>query len=176
MRRIAIFGILINPAIMKTKLLLFLPSCLLALCLISGCNKDNLPADLDWSVVNNPSRFPLKAHRYAAVGAPSNNSYHRRTINFLDEKFWTSERYAVDLIGLDAGNRYREGRQNTNSDYYGYEDIVYSTTSGVFDRFILHGNITGYDRTDGLIRVNYLTIQKEIISKNFSGDVVIGFE
>ncbi|MFA5816794.1 MAG: hypothetical protein WC865_14360 [Bacteroidales bacterium] len=46
----------------------------------------------------------------------------------------------------------------------------------VFDRFILHGNITGYDHTNGLIRVNYLTIQKEITSKNFRGDVVVGFE
>lgn len=376
---------------MKTKLLLFLPSYLLTLCLISGCIKDNVPDTLDWSVVNNPSRFPLmtgkvalvyevkvknssidsytfesisvkdgtvsvlnlsgneldtiisvyhstqkslragetaflflwvecspdlplpesltqtiqfnrtsdgkqyskelkvsvgqstplvisaplKARRYAAVGAPSNISYHRRTINFLDEKFWTSERYAVDFIGLDAGNRYREGRQDANIDYYGYEDIVYSTTSGeivsiidtlpdnippkvpeidpnalyraggnqvvvkvsegvyisyghmvrastdlkagdkveagqpigrlgnsgnsdapqlhiqvtdgpdplrsngipwVFDRFILHGNITGYDHTDGLIWVNYLSIQKEITSKNFRGDVVVGFE
>jgi len=376
---------------MKTKLLPFLLSFLLTLCLISGCKKDNLPEGLDWLVVNNPSRFPLmndkvalvyevkvknssidsytfesisvkdgslsilnltgneletvisvyhstqkslragetaflymwvelspdltvpesltqtiqfnrtsdgkqytkelkvsvdqstplvisaplKARRYATAGAPSNGSYHRRTINFLDEKFWTSERYAVDFIGLDAGNRYREGRQNVNTDYYGFDDIVYSATSGVivslidtlpdnippkvpeidpaalyraggnqvvvkvsegmyvfyghlvrassdlkvgdkveagqpigrlgnsgnsdapqlhlqvmdgpdplrskgipwvFDRFILHGNITGYDHTNGLIRVNYLTIQKEITSKNFNGDAVVGFE
>lgn len=74
--------------------------------------------------------FPLKARRYATAGAPSNNSYHRRTINFLDEKFWTSQRFAVDFIGLDAGNRYRQGRQNANVDYFGYGDIVYSATAG----------------------------------------------
>jgi murein DD-endopeptidase MepM/ murein hydrolase activator NlpD len=376
---------------MKTKLLRFMPFCVLAIGLVTGCNKDNLPAELDWSVVNNPSRFPLmngkvalvyelkvknssidtytfesvnvkndavnllnlagseldtiisiyhstqksiragetaflflwvelsadqllpesltqtvqitritdgkqyskemkvtvdktapviisaplKARRYAAVGAPSNESYHRRTINFLDEKFWTSERYAVDFIGLDDGNRYREGRQNDNIDYYGYNDIIYSTTTGevvsvidtlpdnvppnfpdvvsgalyraggnqvvvkvsegvyvfyghlvrasielhlgdrvevgqplgrlgnsgnsdapqlhlqvmdgadplrsngipwVFDRFILHGNITGYDHTDGLIKVTYLPIQQEITTKNLKGDAVVGFE
>lgn len=218
---------------------------------------------------------PLKARRYATAGAPSNDSYHRRTINYLDEKFWTSERYAVDFIGLDAGNRYREGRQDANIDYYGYEDIVYSTTAGeivsmidtlpdnippmvpeinpgalyraggnqlvikvaagiyvfyghlvrastnlkvgdkvepgqpvgrlgnsgnsdapqlhlqvmdgpdplrsngipwVFDRFILHGNITGYDHTNGMIEVNYLTVQQEKTLKNFGGDAVVGFE
>jgi murein DD-endopeptidase MepM/ murein hydrolase activator NlpD len=218
---------------------------------------------------------PLKARRYAAAGAPSNNSYHRRTINFLDEKFWTSQRYAVDFIGLDAGNRYREGRQDANIDYYGFEDIVYSATAGeivsmidtlpdntppkvpeinpgalyraggnqvvvkissgayvfygnlvkasidlkvgdkveigqpigrlgnsgnsdapklhlqvmdgpdplrshgipwVFDRFILNGYITGYDHANGMIKVNYLTVQKEIASKNLAGDAVVSFE
>ncbi|MCX6225049.1 MAG: M23 family metallopeptidase [Bacteroidia bacterium] len=218
---------------------------------------------------------PLKARRYATAGAPSYNSYHRRTVNFLDEKFWISERYAMDFIGLDDGNRYRQGRQDANIDYYGYEDIVYSTTAGeivsiidtlpdnippkvpeinsdelyrtggnqvvvklsddayifyghlvrssidlkvgdkvevgqpigrlgnsgnsdapqlhlqvmdgpdplrsngiswVFDRFVLHGNITGYDHTNGMIRVNYLTIQKETTGKNFGGDAVVGFE
>jgi hypothetical protein len=347
-----------------------MPIGFLALCLMSGCNKDNLPEGLDWSVVTKPSRFPLMndkvalvyeikvknssidsyafewisikdgsltiqnlsgnkldstisvyhstgkslgagetaflymwvelspdlplpetliqtiqfnrisdakqyTRRYATTGAPSNDSYHRRTINYLDEKFWTSERYAVDFIGLDAGNRYREERQDANMDYYGYEDIVYSTTAGeivsmidtlpdnipplvpeinpgalyraggnqvvvkvsagiyvfyghlvrastnlkvgdkvepgqpvgrlgnsgnsdapqlhlqvmdgpdplrsngipwVFDRFILHGNITGYDHTNGMIEVNYLTVQKEKALKNFGGDAVVGFE
>jgi len=219
--------------------------------------------------------LPLKARRYATPGAPSNDSYHRRTINFLDEKFWTSQRYAVDFIGLDAGQRYRQGRQNENIDYYGFGDIVYSGTAGeivsiidtipdnippsvpviepsalyraggnqvvvkvspgvyvfyghlsrastnlrvgdrveigqpvgllgnsgnsdapqlhfqvmdgpdplrsngvpwVFDQFILHGNITGYDYINGMIRVDYLTIQKEIMDKNFKGDVVVGIE
>jgi hypothetical protein len=218
---------------------------------------------------------PLKQRRYATAGAPANNSYHRRTINFIDEKFWTSQRYAVDLIGLDDGNRYRDGLENINADYYGYDDIVYSATAGtvvsvidtiannippkvpdivpsalyraggnqvvvkvsgdayvyyghlvrastelhagdkveigqplgrlgnsgnsdapqlhiqvmdgadplrsngvpwVFDRFVLHGNITGYDQASGMIRVNYLTIQKEITQKNFGNDAVVGFE
>ncbi|MFA6129130.1 MAG: M23 family metallopeptidase [Bacteroidales bacterium] len=218
---------------------------------------------------------PLNARRYATVGAPTNDSYHRRTINFLDEKFWTSERYAINFIGLDDGNRYRVGRQNANIDYYGFEDIVYSATAGeiihiidtiadnippkvpeigltdlyraggnqvvvkvsegiyvfyghlvhassdlkvgdrieigqpigrlgnsgnsdapqlhiavmdgpdplwsngipwVFDRYVLHGNITGYDRTNGIIRVDYLTIQREKTAKNFGGNAVVGFE
>ena len=376
---------------MKTRILLCLSFCLFAICLSTGCTKDNLPDSLEWSVLNNPSPFPLmtdqvalvyevevknssiesytfesinvrdgslnildlsgnkldtiisvyhsvqkslragetaflylwvepsanlpmpesltqtiqfhrtsdgkqytkemkvpvnqssplvisaplKARRYATAGAPGNDSYHRRTINFLDEKYWTSERYAVDFIGLDAGNRYREGRQDANIDYYGYEDVVYSTTAGeivsiidtlpenippkvpdinpgalyraggnqivvkvsagtyvfyshlvragsdlkvgdkvevgqpigrlgnsgnsdapqlhiqvmdgpdplrsngipwVFDRFVLLGTITGYDHTDGIIRVNYLTVQREKTSRNFSGDVVVGFE
>jgi hypothetical protein len=376
---------------MKTRIFLLLPICILALCVTPGCKKDNLPDGLEWSVVKNPSRFPLindkvafvyeikvkntsiesyvfewisvkngsltiqnlsgneldtiisvfhstqkslragetaflfmwvepsvdvplpevltqtiqfnrvsdgkqytqvvevsvdqstpvvlsaplKARRYATAGAPSNDSYHRRTINFLDEKFWTSQRYAVDFIGLDAGNRYREGRQDANIDYYGYMDIVYSTTTGeivslidtlpqnnpptvpavdpnalyraggnqivvkvsegvyvfyghmvlggtnleigdqlevgqpigrlgnsgnsdapqlhlqvmdgpdplksngipwVFDHFILQGNITGYDHINGMIEVNYLTIQKEIASKNFSGNAVVEFK
>ncbi len=219
--------------------------------------------------------YPLNARRYATAGAPSNDSYHRRTINFLDERFWTSQKYAVDFIGLDAGNRYRIGRQDANIDYYGFEDIVYSATAGeivsiidtipdnippqvpeiipsalyraggnqvvvkvspgvfvfyghlvqagstlkvgdhvevgqplgrlgnsgnsdapqlhlqvmdgadplrsngvpwVFDRFILHGNITGYDHTNGMIEVDYLSVQREKTGKNFSGDVVVGFE
>jgi len=376
---------------MKTRIFFLLPLCLLTLCLIPGCKKDNLPEGLEWSVVQNPSKFPLmddqialvyeikvknssiegytfesvsvkdgslsildlsgneldeivsvyhstqksiragetafiymwvepstglpmpetltqtiqfnrvsdgrpytkemkvtvdqssplvisfplKARRYATAGAPSNDSYHRRTINFLDEKFWTSQKYGVDFIGLDAGNRYRIGRQDANIDYYGYNDIVYSTTAGeivsiidtlpdnvppkvpeiipsalyraggnqvvvkasagvyvfyghlvrassnlkvgdrveigqpigrlgnsgnsdapqlhlqvmdgadplrsngipwVFNRYILLGNITGYDHTNGLIEVNYLTIQREETSKNFGGDAVVGIE
>ncbi len=218
---------------------------------------------------------PLMARRYAAVGAPSNDSYHRRTVNYLDEKFWTSDRYAIDFIGLDDGERYRQGRQNTNSDYFGYQDVVYSATAGevvslidtiaenvppqvpeinpsalyraggnqlvikasagvyvfyghmvrgsidlkvgdkveagqpigrlgnsgnsdapqlhlqvsdgpdplrshgipwVFDRFTLHGYITGYDYVNGLIKVDYLNIQQEVDSKNIRGDAVVGFE
>jgi murein DD-endopeptidase MepM/ murein hydrolase activator NlpD len=46
----------------------------------------------------------------------------------------------------------------------------------VFDRFILHGSITGYDHINGMIEVNYLTIQKEVTARNFGGDSVIGFE
>ena len=376
---------------MKTRILITMPLCLLLLGLSSSCSKDNLPEGLEFSVMNNPSKFPLmndkggfvyeikvkntsidgyvfeslqvsdgstiiqnlsgneldtvvsvyhssrkslmagetaflfmwvetpsgsiapeslkqtirfnrisdgkqytkelnvsfeekkpvvlsaplRARRYATAGAPSNASYHRRTINFLDEKFWTSEKYAVDFIGLDDGNRYRTGRQDANIDYYGYEDIVYSTTAGeiesvidtlpdntppnvptvdpkalyrtggnqvvvkvssgvyvyyahlvrasinlkkgdkveigqpigrlgnsgnsdapqlhlqvmdgadplrsngipwVFDRFTLHGNITGYDHTNGMIKVNYLTVQREISGKNFNGDVVVGYE
>ncbi len=219
--------------------------------------------------------YPLNARRYAVVGAPSNTSYHRRTVNYLDEKFWTSDRYAMDFIGLDNGNRYRQGRQDLNLDYYGYQDIVYSATAGtvvsvidtiaenvppkvpeidasalyrsggnqlvvkvsegvyvfyghltrasstlkagdkvevgqpvgrlgnsgnsdapqlhlqvmdgpdplrshgipwVFNKFTLHGNITGYDHTDGLINVNYLNIQRQISGKNIVGDAVVGFD
>ena len=219
--------------------------------------------------------YPLSARRYAAVGAPSNNSYHRRTVNFLDSKFWTSDRYAMDFIGLDDGNRYRQGRQDANIDYFGYQDIVYSATAGVvvsvidtiaenippkfpeidpsalfrsggnqlvvkvsegtyvfygnltkasstlkagdkvevgqpigrlgnsgncdapqlhlqvmdgpdplrshgipwvFNNFTLHGNITGYNHVDGLIKVTYLTIQKSISGKNIAGDAVVNFD
>lgn len=219
--------------------------------------------------------FPLKDRRYAAVGAPSNNSYHRRTINYLDQQYWTSDRYAVDFIGLNEGNRYRVGRQDKNIDYYGYQDIVYSGTSGtvvsvidtiaenippqvpaidptalyrsggnqvvvkvsegvyvfyghltlgsstlkagdpvevgqplgrlgnsgnsdapqlhlqvmdgpdplrshgipwVFNEFILEGSITGYDYVDGLVRADYLNIQRKITGKNLLGDAIIGLE
>ncbi len=219
--------------------------------------------------------LPLDARRYAVAGAPSNNSYHRRTVNYLDNKFWTSDRYAMDFIGLDDGNRYRQGRQDVNTDYYGYQDIVHSTTAGVvvsvidtiaentppkvpdidpsalyrsggnqvvvkvsegvfvyyahlvkagsvlkagdkveigqpigrlgnsgncdapqlhlqvmdgpdplrshgipwvFDKFTLHGNITGFDHADGLIKVTYLNIQKKISGKCIYGDAVVGFD
>lgn len=219
--------------------------------------------------------FPLSARRYATTGAPAYNSYHRRTIHFIDGVYWTSEKYSVDLIGLDDGNRYRQGRQDANIDYYGYGDMVSSATAGevvsvidtlpenippkvpeidplalnraagnqvvvkmaagifvfyghllnssihlkpgdrieagdpigklgnsgnsdapqlhlqvmdgpdplksngipwVFDRFILHGNITGYDHTNGMIRVNYLTVQEKISGKNFGGQAVVGIE
>jgi murein DD-endopeptidase MepM/ murein hydrolase activator NlpD len=73
---------------------------------------------------------PLKARRYVASGAPSGYSYHRLAAVNLDGKYWLSGRYAVDFIGLDDGERFRIGRQNTNGDYFGYEDVVYSTTAG----------------------------------------------
>jgi murein DD-endopeptidase MepM/ murein hydrolase activator NlpD len=219
--------------------------------------------------------FPMRTRRFATVGAPSEDSYHRRTISAVDGKYYAPQRYAMDLIGMDNGNRYRQGRQNANVDFYGFDDIIYSATSGeivsvidtiadnvppkvpspdplalyraggnqvvvkaaagvyvfyghlkkasvnvkpgdrieagqpiarignsgnsvaprlhlqvtdgpdpirsngipwVFDHFIFHGSITGYDHVNGLIGVDYLTIQKALSARNLKGDGVISFD
>jgi murein DD-endopeptidase MepM/ murein hydrolase activator NlpD len=219
--------------------------------------------------------FPLKARRYATPGAPANDSYHRRTINYIDGQFYGSERYAIDFIGLDDGNRYRQGRQDANIDYYGYQDIIYSATAGtvvsivdtisenvppnvpevdpanlyrafgnqvvvkasegvyvlyghlvdsgsdlkvgdhvevgqplgrvgnsgncdspqlhlqvmtgsdplkseglpwVFDTFVLHGYVTGYDQVNGLVDIDYLNIYQTIAGKNLGREAVVGVD
>jgi archaellum component FlaG (FlaF/FlaG flagellin family) len=74
---------------MKVRSPFFLMICLAALCLASACNKDNLPEGLDWTIVNNPSRFPLMNDRVALVYEvkvknTSIDSYSFESVNVKD--------------------------------------------------------------------------------------------
>lgn len=75
-------------------------------------------------------RPPLRGSGWLAVNAPSNDSIHRRSHIIGDGNIYYPEVYAVDWIKIQSGANFK-GDGTKNSDYYAYDQNIYSVADGI---------------------------------------------
>lgn len=73
---------------------------------------------------------PLKGGNWLAANGLSNDSDHRRTLVVVDGRARIAQRYAVDLVRLDAGGRPFNGDMSKNSSWAGYRAPVLAVADG----------------------------------------------
>ncbi len=73
---------------------------------------------------------PLKGDMWAAMGGPSNSSYHRRADLVLNGQLYFSQRYAIDFVQIGTDGKTYHGAINKNVNYYCYGQPVFAVANG----------------------------------------------
>ena len=76
-------------------------------------------------------RPPLHGDGWFSVNAPKNTSQHRRSVQRIDGKLYTAQRYALDFVRVRGPEGSHSGDAKANASYFAYGEKVLAMADGV---------------------------------------------